>query len=161
MAKILHINETHPTLQVTGNKLGVAFDNTGNVQFSATDTGLKGEVTFPVATTTITGVAVEGNNIKLTKSDGTEETVALPAMPIDVKLANAELTDDNKLKLTLSNGEVKEVELSALIKQKTAQEIWDEIKVLPSFKQDLLELLKGEEIQNFAGETKGYLLASA
>lgn len=121
----LNVNVDDTTIQVTENKLGVAFDNTGNVQFSATDTGLKGEVTLPAVATTITAITVDGNNIKVTKSDGTEETVALPAMPIDVRLADAELTDDNKLKLTLSNGDVKEVPLSAVVPPpKTAQELW-------------------------------------
>lgn len=43
-------------------------------------------------------------------------------------------------------------------KSKTAQEYWDEIRSLPTFKADLLDLLKGEDVQDLNGETKGYLL---
>ena len=38
---------------------------------------------------------------------------------------------------------------------------WNETKVLPAFKADLLAVLKGEEVKDFAGETKGFLLPSA
>lgn len=46
-------------------------------------------------------------------------------------------------------------------KSKTAQEYWDEIKELPTFKADLLNLLKGEDVKDLAGVIKGYLLPEA
>ena len=90
-----------------------------------------------------------------------------------MKLKGAELTEDNKLKLTLSDDSVIEADLAKFVDApKSATEYWTEIKALPDFKTTvvellkspeakaaLLEVLKGDEVQNLSGETKGYLLA--
>lgn len=149
-------------LEVVGGKLNVKTDNSGNVQFSTTSAGLKGEVTLPEAEVAVKEITLDGNTIKATKSDGTATTLQLPELPIDVSLANAELTEDNKLKFTLTNDEVREVPLSALIPPpKTVQDLWTEIQALPTFKQDLLNILKGEELQGLDGVAMGYLLPNA
>ena len=111
--------------------------------------------------------------VKVTKSDETTEELQLPAQAVDVKLKGAELTEDNKLKLTLSDDSVIEADLAKFVDApKSAADYWTEIKALPDFKDTvvellkspeakaaLLETLKGEEVQNLAGDTKGYLLA--
>lgn len=165
--------EVGKTTEVVDDRLEVKPDNSGNVKFTRTDDGLKGEVTLPEEKVVITAVAIEGSNVKVTKSDGSEETLALPVQVVDVKLQGAELTEDNKLKLTLSNGDILEADLAKFVDApKAAEDYWTEIKVLPDFKTTvvnllkspeakaaLLEVLKGEEVQNLAGDTKGYLLA--
>lgn len=81
----------------------------------------------------------------------------------DIKLAGASLDDaTNELKLTLSDGfEIKAPLAKFVDAPKTAEQYWTEIKALPTFRADLLTVLKGEEVQDFAGVTKGFLLPSA
>lgn len=165
--------EVGQTTEVVNNVLEVKINNEGNVKFERTETGLKGEVTLPASVVAITKVEIIDGKVKVTKSDDTTEELALPAQAIDVKLQSAELTEDNKLKLTLSNGDILEADLTKFVDApKSATEYWTEIKALPDFKDTviellkspeakaaLLEVLKGEEVQNLAGDTKGYLLA--
>lgn len=165
--------EMGQTTEVVNNVLEVKINNTGNVQFERTEDGLKGEVTLPAEKVAITKVEIVDGKIKVTKSDETTEELPLPAQAVDVKLQSAELTEDNKLKLTLSNGDILEADLAKFVDApKSATEYWTEIKALPDFKTTvvellkspeakaaLLEVLKGEEVQNLAGDTKGYLLA--
>lgn len=165
--------EMGQTTEVVNNVLEVKINNEGNVQFERTETGLKGQVTLPAAVVAITKVEIVDGKVKVTKSDETTEELPLPAQAVDVKLKGAELTEDNKLKLTLSNGDILEADLAKFVDApKAATEYWTEIKALPDFKTTviellkspeakaaLLEVLKGEEVQNLAGDTKGYLLA--
>lgn len=165
--------EMGQTTEVVNNVLEVKINNEGNVQFERTETGLKGQVTLPAAVVAITKVEIVDGKVKVTKSDETTEELPLPAQAVDVKLQGAELTEDNKLKLTLSNGNILEADLAKFVDApKAATEYWTEIKALPDFKTTviellkspeakaaLLEMLKGEEVQNLAGDTKGYLLA--
>nr|DAK29444.1 MAG TPA: hypothetical protein [Caudoviricetes sp.] len=165
--------EVGQTTEVVNSVLEVKINNEGNVKFERTETGLKGEVALPEAKVVITKVEIVDNKVKVTKSDDTTEELPLPAQAIDVKLQSAELTEDNKLKLTLSNGDILEADLAKFVDApKSATEYWTEIKALPDFKTTviellkspeakaaLLEVLKGEEVQNLAGDTKGYLLA--
>ena len=165
--------EVGQTTEVVNTVLEVKINNEGNVQFERTETGLKGQVTLPAAVVAITKVEIVDGKIKVTKSDATTEELPLPAQAVDVKLQSAELTEDNKLKLTLSNGDILEADLAKFVDApKSATEYWTEIKALPDFKTTvvellkspeakaaLLEVLKGEEVQNLAGDTKGYLLA--
>lgn len=165
--------EVGKTTVVVDDRLEVKPDNSGNVKFTRTDDGLKGEVALPAETVAITKVEIVDNKIKVTKSDETTEELPLPAQAVDVKLKGAELTEDNKLKLTLSDDSVIEADLAKFVDApKSATEYWTEIKALPDFKTTvvdllkspeakaaLLEVLKGEEVQNLAGDTKGYLLA--
>lgn len=165
--------EVGQTTEVVNNVLEVKPDNSGNVQFTRTENGLKGEVTLPAEKVVITKVEIVDGKIKVTKSDETTEELPLPAQAVDVKLQSAELTEDNKLKLTLSNGDILEADLAKFVDApKSASEYWTEIKASPDFKTTvvellkspeakaaLLEILKGEEVQNLAGDTKGYLLA--
>ena len=155
--QILHKYEYGKTLDYVDAKLEVKHDNSGNVQFTRTEAGLKADVPK-----SIQSIAVDGNQIVITNTANEETRVNLPAPTVDVKLQGAQLMPDNKLKLTLSDGSEIETDLAKLVDApKSAQEYWDEIKALPTFKADLLAVLKGEVVQDFAGDTKGFLLASA
>lgn len=171
--QLMHKNEVGKTTEVVDGHVEVKINNEGNVKFERTETGLKGEVALPAAIVAITKVEIVDNKVKVTKSDETTEELPLPAQAVDVKLKGAELTEDNKLKLTLSDDSVIEADLAKFVDApKSATEYWTEIKVLPDFKTTvldllkspeakaaLLEMLKGDEVQNLSGETKGYLLA--
>lgn len=171
--QLMHKNEVGKTTEVVDGHVEVKINNEGNVKFERTETGLKGEVALSAAQTVIKAIAVEDGKLKVTNTDGLDELVALPAQAVDVKLKGAELTEDNKLKLTLSDNSVIEADLAKFVDApKSATEYWTEIKALPDFKTTvvellkspeakaaLLEVLKGDEVQNLSGETKGYLLA--
>ena len=155
--QILHKYEYGKTLDYVDAKLEVKHDNSGNVQFTRTEAGLKADVPK-----SIQSIAVEGDQIVITNTANEETRVYLPPYPVDVKLQGAQLMPDNKLKLTLSDGSEIETDLAKLVDApKSAQEYWDEIKALPTFKADLLAVLQGEVVQDFAGTTKGFLLPSA
>nr|DAM75573.1 MAG TPA: Heat shock protein beta-1, ALA-LEU-SER-ARG-GLN-fold, sHSP, CHAPERONE.1A [Caudoviricetes sp.] len=171
--QLMHKNEVGKTTEVVDGNVEVKINNEGNVKFERTETGLKGEVALPEAKVAVTKVEIVDGKVKVTKSDETTEELPLPAQAIDVKLQSAELTEDNKLKLTLSNGDILEADLAKFVDApKAAADYWTEIKALPDFKATvidlikspeakaaLLEMLKGDEVQNLSGETKGYLLA--
>lgn len=171
--QLMHKNEVGKTTEVVDGVVEVKINNEGNVKFERTETGLKGEVALPAVTVAITKVEIVGDKVKVTKSDETTEELQLPAQAVDIKLQGAELTEDNKLKLTLSNGDILEADLAKFVDApKAASEYWTEIKALPDFKSTvvellkspeakaaMLEVLKGDEVQNLSGETKGYLLA--
>ena len=170
--QLMHKNEVGKTTEVVDGHVEVKINNEGNVQFERTETGLKGQITLPAEKVAITKVEIVGDKVKVTKSDESTEELQLPAQAVDVKLQGAELTEDNKLKLTLSNGDILEADLAKFVDApKSAEDYWTEIKALPDFKATvidlikspeakaaLLEILKGDEVQNLNGETKGYLL---
>ena len=174
MIQFMQKEEVGKTTEVVDGHVEVKINNDGNVKFERTEAGLKGEVALPEVKVSIVKVEIEGSNIKVTKSDDTTDLIALPVQAIDVKLQSAELTEDNKLKLTLSNGDILEADLAKFVDApKSAEDYWTEIKALPDFKATvvellkspeakaaLLEVLKGTEIQNLSGETKGYLLSA-
>ena len=163
--QLMHKNEVGKTTEIVDGNVEVKINNEGNVKFERTETGLKGEVALPEAKVAITKVEIVDGKIKVTKSDETTEELPLPAQAVDVKLQSAELTEDN--------GDILEADLAKFVDApKSATEYWTEIKALPDFKDTvielikspeakaaLLEVLKGDEVQNLSGETKGYLLA--
>lgn len=187
--KVQHDYQVGNGLEIVGNKTAVKPDNTGNVQFEVSETGLKGNVELPqafdpstleakieeakqaaeAAQATATGAdtkattAGEKNNAQDAEIESLKQKVATLESREDIKLAGAELVEaTNELKLTLSDGfEIKAPLAKFVDAPKSAQEYWDEIKALPTFKADLLAVLKGEEVQDFAGATKGFLLPEA
>lgn len=187
--QILHNYEYGKTLDYVDAKLEVKPDNSGNVQFTRTDAGLKGEVVLPpafnpsaletkiqeakdaatAAQATATGAdtkattAGEKNTAQDAEIEALKQKVATLEAREDIKLAGAELVEDtNELKLTLSDGVEFKAPLAKFVDApKTAEQYWTEIKALPTFKADLLAVLKGEVVQDFAGVTKGYLLPEA
>lgn len=176
--KVVHVADLGNTLEVTGDgHVEVKPSEEGNVKLENTAGGLKASIELPESKKSVTGVSIEENKLKLTFSDETETEVALPATAVDVKLDKAELTEDNKLKLTLSNSDIIETDLAKFVDApKSAQEYLDEMVALTTFKPKLIEVLsadtdfveaikdkiieaiKGEEIQNAGGTSYGYLI---
>lgn len=135
------------------------------------------QVQIPEVPVAIAKIEIEGNNIKVTDTKENTLNVALPAQTVDVKLQGAEVTADNKLKLTLSSGDIVEADLSKFVDApKTAQEYWTEQKALSTFAKDiadavatnaeakavlvkaLLKEIVGVEVQDFEDNSVGYLL---
>lgn len=76
----------------------------------------------------------------------------------DIKLQNA-VVEDTTLKLTTSDNVEIEVDLAKFLNVvPSAQDIYTEIK--EQIIRDVKAAIKGEVIQNLAGETKGYLIVA-
>lgn len=159
----------------TDKKIGVKTDNTGNIEFELSDAGLKG--TFNVASLeakiqeakdaatqadTKATTAGKKNTTQDTEIKSLKQKVTALEAREDIKLHGAELIEaTNELKLTLSDGVEFKAPLAKFVDApKSAEEYWNEIKALPNFKTELLATIRGEEVQNLAGETKGYLLSA-
>ena len=180
MISILHKNEIGLGLQAqSDNKLGVKPDNSGNIQFEVSEAGLKGNVELPQA---FDPSALQQQIAALEQAKQTAETKnaelqnALNEEKAKVQVLEGKVTalenredlhasgltlDDatNEVVLTVEGGSELRVGLGKFLNIiPTSQAVWDEIKALPTFKADLLAVLKGEEVQDFGGKTKGFLL---
>lgn len=159
MAQVVFKEDIGTGLGVVQGKLAVRIDPASNAALTASDAGLKLEL--PTAVKSITAVAIEGNKVKVTDSEGVEKELELPASTVDVKLQGAEITAENKLKLTLSDNSVIEADLAKFVDApKSADDYWTEIKALATFGTDVKEAVKGEVVQDLAGNTKGYLVSA-
>lgn len=90
---------------------------------------------------------------------GLKGNVDLPQIPVDVKLSDLEFTQDGKLKATLSDNSTTEVDFNAMVIIAALKAANEQQKA--ELKTFLLDLIKGEEVQDFAGVTKGFLLPEA
>jgi hypothetical protein len=159
MAQVVFKEDIGTGLGVVQGKLAVQIDPASSAALTASDAGLKLEL--PAAVKSITAVAIEGNKVKVTDSAGVEKELELPASTVDVKLQGAEITAENKLKLTLSDNSVIEADLAKFVDApKSADDYWTEIKALATFDTDVKEAVKGEVVQDLAGNTKGYLVSA-
>lgn len=182
MITILHKEEIGLGLQAqSDNKLGIKTDNSGNVQFEVSDAGLKGNVSLPEPfnpSTLETKIQSLEQAKQAAEAKATELDTALKAEKAKVQVLEGKVTalenredlhasglrlDDatNEVVLTVEGGSELRVGLGKFLNViPTSQAVWDEIKALPTFKADLLAVLKGEEVQDFGGNTKGFLLPS-
>ena len=180
MISILHKDEIGLGLQVqSDNKLGIKPNNSGNVQFELSDAGLKGNVELPQAfdpSALQQQIAALAQAKQAAETKANELQNALDAEKAKVQVLEGKVTalenrkdlhasnltlDDatNEVVLTVEGGSELRVGLGKFLNViPTSQTVWDEIKALPTFKADLLAVLKGEEVQNLAGDTKGFLL---
>jgi hypothetical protein len=159
MAQVVFKEDIGTGLGVVQGKLAVKIDPASNAALTASDAGLK--LDLPATTKSITAVAIEGNKVKVTDSEGVEKELELPATTVDVKLQGAEITAENKLKLTLSDNSVIEADLAKFVDApKSAEDYWTEIKALPTFGDDTKAVVKGEVVQDLAGNIKGYLVSA-
>lgn len=159
--KVAHNYEVKDGLEITTEgHVKVKPDTTGNVVISVSEAGVKGEVVLPEA------FDPSELNEKIAALEQAKSELELKVQQLeareDIKLQGAELLDTNELKLTTTDGVEIKADLAKFVDApKSAEEYWSEIKALPTFKQDLLDVLKGEEVQDLSGETKGYLLPLA
>ncbi|MDH2997190.1 hypothetical protein A1D22_05830 [Pasteurellaceae bacterium LFhippo2] len=166
--EILHKKDLGNGLVETDGKFHVKPDNTGNVQFTVSEQGLKGDVTLPAAfdpsALQAEIQALKTQNAELVAKNQAQDTEiqSLKARE-DIKLQGAELDDaTNELKLTLSDGvEVKTSLAKFVDAPKTAQQYWTEIQALPNFANDLIKLLTqdGVIVKDLGGtDTTGVML---
>lgn len=179
MIKILHSTELgHGLEQGTDNKIKVKLK--AGSALTLDDAGLGVNIpAFPEVPTAIKSITYEAatHKLKLTDTKDAASEVELPAPTVDVKVTNLVLNEQDELVASLSDGGNVKVSLAKFVDQaKAASAYWDEIKALPTFASDaatqiagdeaaakkiatkVLELLKGEEVQDFSGNSKGCLL---
>lgn len=182
MIKILHSTELgHGLEQGAGSKIKIKLKE--GTALTLDDAGLGVNIpAFPEVPTALKAVEYEAATHKLkftdTKSAVTE--VELPTPTVDVKVTNLALNEQDELVASLSDGGQVKVSLAKFVDQaKAASTYWDEIKALPNFASDVatavkdnataaqeiakkvLELIKGEEVQDFSGNSKGFLLKAS
>lgn len=180
--KVQHDYQVGNGLEIVDNKTVVKPDNTGNVFIEVSEAGLKGTVTLPQAfdpstlqqqitaleqakqvAETKAAELQNALNTEKAKVEVLEGKVTALENREDLHASNLTLDDDtNEVVLTVDGGSELRVGLGKFLNIiPTSQAVWDEIKALPTFKADLLAVLKGEEVQDFAGVTKGFLLPEA
>ena len=121
-------------------------------------------------------LAVQGNEIVVTKYDDSTENVALPAQTVDVKLTGAELEGETTLKLTLSDNSEFRVELAKFLNVDTNTkptavsltgttlqiDLSDSTNVQTNIATALQNYIdtnvKGDEVQSLGGAKLGYFV---
>ena len=121
-------------------------------------------------------IAVQGNDIVVTKYDDSTENVALPAQTVDVKLTGAELEGETTLKLTLSDNSEFRVELAKFLNVDTNTkptavsltgttlqiDLSDSTNVQTDIATALQNYIntnvKGDEVQSLGGDKLGYFI---
>ena len=121
-------------------------------------------------------IAVQGNDIVVTKYDDSTENVALPAQTVDVKLTGAELEGETTLKLTLSDNSEFRVELAKFLNVDTNTkptavsltgttlqiDLSDSTNVQTDIATALQNYIntnvKGDEVQSLGGTKLGYFI---
>ena len=137
--------------------------------------GLAIELNKLVATG-IKAVAVQGNELVITKYDDSIENVALPAQTVDVKLTGAELVYDTVLRLTLSDGSMVQVDLAKFLNIDTdtkttavlltgtilqiflSDGTYVQTDIATALQNYIDTNVKGDEFQSLGGVTLGYFI---
>lgn len=147
--RAVFIDEIADGLEVTAaNKLAVKAGRNVTVDNSGV------HVDFPAPT----DLGPVEQRLTATETKDTEQDGRLTALEQrnDIKLQNA-VVEGNILKLTTSDNVEIPVDLSKFLNVvPSAQDIYEEIK--EQIIRDVKAAIKGEVIQNLAGETKGYLI---
>lgn len=172
--QIFHKNEIGKGLDYTDAKVSVKPDNSGNVQFEVTEAGIKGvapEFDPSSLQAEIEQLAEIDRDLSGKLFQQSREITALEKenAALKARLEAVENREDlhasglsldeatNEVVLTVEGGAELRVGLGKFLNiVPTADEIYAEIKqqILDDVKADL----KGEEIQDFAGTVKGYLI---
>lgn len=147
--KAVFIDEIADGLQVTAeNKLAVKAGRNVTVDNSGVHVDLPAPTDLGPVETRLTNVEA-----KDVEQDGRIQALE---QRNDIKLQNA-VVEDTKLKLTTSDNVEIEVDLAKFLNVvPSAQDIYTEIK--EQIIRDVKAAIKGEVIQNLAGDTKGYLI---
>lgn len=153
--QILHNYEAGKGLEYAEGTVNVKPDNTGNVQFEVSEAGLKGNVQLPAQFDPST-LQQQIQELTTAKQQLEEKVQALENRE-DIHVTNAEVVEDTKLKITIQGAQPVTVDLAKFLNVvPTSQQVYADIKaqVLADVKADL----KGEEVQDFAGQVKGFLI---
>lgn len=167
--QILHNYEQGKGLEFADSKLNIKPDNSGNVQFEVSENGLKGNVELPAPFDASTieqklqqaeakaqelQTALDAEKAKVTALEGKVQALETRE---DIHVTNAEVVEDTKLKLSIQGSEAVTVDLAKFLNVvPTSEQVYADIKA--DILRDVKAELQGEEIQDFSGSRKGYLL---
>ena len=171
--KLFHDYEIGKGLEYANSKVNVKPDNSGNVQFEVSEAGLKGNVQLPaafdpseinaklLAAETKAATLEQQLTAEKAKVATLEGKVADLEARKDIRVSNAQVVDETKLRFTFENSNAQvEVDLAKFLQVvPSATEVYNEVKA--QILADVKAALKGEEIQDFAGTVKGYLITNA
>lgn len=163
VATVIHKEEISEVLEVNGQKkLDLKIDNSGSVQLSKSASGLKADVQLP-APVDISGLEAKVTDLETAKGELERKVTALEGRD-DIKLRDAVL-DGTSLKLTTTDGVEIVVDVASLVPPaKTTEQLVDEVLADATAKAKLVEALKdaikGEEVQDLAGTSKGFLISA-
>lgn len=172
--ELFHKTETGDGLEFVGGKYQVKAGTGVRVDGSGVHCTISADVQSPLEKTdsgviklkdgTVVDFRMDEANrqIVATLADGSTKNVPLPALPVDVKISGLTFAD-GKLKATLSDGTSVETDFNAEIVVKAIEAADDAQKrrIIAAIKPLLLAELRGEEVQNSSGESKGFLLPTA
>lgn len=156
MAQVLRREQVGQGLVVADAKLkvragaGIVVDNAG---VSLDPTAL------PDVPKAVANIAINGNTVTKTFTDGSSSEEQLPAQTVDVKLDGLDFVD-GKLQATLTNGETKETEFDAEFLVSVIEALPEDKKdaVVDALLPSIFKKLKGEEVKDFADVQLGFLL---
>lgn len=153
--KIFHDYELGNGLEFKDTKVSVKPDNTGNVQFEVSEAGLKGNVQLPAQFDPST-LQQQIQELITAKQELERKVQALESRE-DIHVTNAEVVEDTKLQITIQGAQPVTVDLAKFLNVvPTSQQVYADVK--DQILTDVKAGLKGEEIQDFAGTVKGYLI---
>lgn len=153
--QILHNNEVGTSLTYANGALNVQPDNSGNVQLEVTGAGLKAQVDIPE-------FDPSALNAKIAQLEADKATLEAKVTALenreDLHATGLSLDDaTNEVVLTVQGGQELRVGLGKFLNIiPSSSEIYAEIKA--QIIADVKDALKGEEVQDFQGNLKGYLI---
>lgn len=153
--QIFHKQEIGNGLEYVDSKVSVkAADDT----ITVTEAGIKANIpAVPEVPVSVKEITVNGNALTVTKTDNTSETLDLPQpqQVVDIHL-NGLTFADGKLTATLSDGTTKDVDFTAEVIVQALEGADEPTK--KRLAKTLLDVIKGTEVQDLAGNTEGFLL---
>lgn len=153
--QIFHKNEIGKGLEYADAKVSVKPDNSGNVQFEVSEQGLKGNVQLPAQFDPST-LQQQIQELVTAKQELERKVQALETRE-DIHVTNAEVVEDTKLRITIQGAQPVEVDLAKFLNVvPTSQQVYADVK--DQILTDVKAGLKGEEVQDFAGQVKGFLI---
>lgn len=145
----------------TAGKLAVKVDPADGNLVTVSEAGVKvlapAQAELPAV---VNGASISGNTITLTKTSGEPVTVELPAVPVDVKLANF-IVEGTTIKAVLSDNTEVTVQLTAEVIVAAIASATEDQKnsIVDALLPQLKAKLRGAEAQDFEGNHLGYFVA--
>lgn len=161
--QVINTTEVGHGLELINGEIKAKIDPADGNVLTVSEAGLK--VIVPEAEqvevpTALTDATIEGNTITFPKSDGTNTTVQLPALPVDIHVTGLEFAQDGTVTLTVKGADPITTNLTGEVVGKALinapQAVKDELVdvLFPA----ILNKLQLVELQSVGGRTLGYVV---
>lgn len=161
--QVINTTEVGQGLELTGGEIKAKIDPAEGNALTVSEAGLK--VVVPEAEqvevpTALTDATIDGNTITFPKSNGTNTTVQLPALPVDVHVTGLEFAQDGTVTLTVAGADPITTNLTGEVVGKSLLNAPQGVKndLAAMFAPLILEKLGKNELLRVNGERMGYLL---